>query len=129
MTVSPGPSLAARAGDVEAVQELRQLRNRVQRPHHPPVGQHCAGPGRASGAGYHKAAVGEEVLGALLRVLADVVEEPEIAAGPESEAPDGKRRDNSDGRGDGERAGGNDAQAVVDDGHGGSSTGLNMTLV
>ena len=103
---------------MESVQELRQLGNRVQRPHHPAVGQHRAGPGRAGGSAYHEAAVGQEMLGALLGVLADVVEEPEVAAGPETEAPGGIAQHQLDGRRDGQWAGGNDAQAVVVGGHG-----------
>ena len=100
-----GAQLAARTGDVQAVQELRQLRNRVQRPHHPPVRQHRAGPGGAGRPSDHNAVVGQEMLRALLRVLPDVVEQPEIAAGPETEAPDGIAQRQLDGRRNGQRAG------------------------
>ena len=37
-----------------------------------------------AGPVHHETAVGQEMLRALLRVLADVVEEPEVAAGPET---------------------------------------------
>ena len=103
---------------MEAVQELRQLGNRVEGPHDLPLGQHRAGPGSADGTGYHEAVFGEEMLRALLRVLADVIEEPEVAAGPEAEAPDGIAQGQLDGRVDGERAGGYGAQPLVVVGHG-----------
>ena len=69
--------------------------------------------GGAGWTGYHEAVVGQEMLRALLRVLADVVEEPEVAAGPETEAPGGIAQGQLDGRRDGQGAGGNDAQALV----------------
>ena len=53
------------------------------------------------------------MLHTLLRVLADVVEEPEVAAEPETEAPGGVAQGQLDGRIDGQRPSGNDAQALV----------------
>ena len=58
------------------------------------------------------------MLRALLRVLANVIEEPEVAAGPKTEVADGIAQRQLDGRSDGQRSGGNGAQPPLIVGHG-----------